>query len=251
MNKLKEISKQKSSIIDFIKIEKDRIKSLPIDENSYIDLVTYARLLTPDILKNEEKALYLDCDLVILKDIKKLYDQEFDGNSLVAITCGVKDQKSSKERLGLKENDSYFNAGVLLMNLNKLRENDKFEKAVTFAATTEKVLELNDQDALNIVLNNDFKEVSKAWNYTHGNMEELNLKKKEIGIIHYTGSIKPWDARCENKYRKDYLKCLDLTPWKGYSLENNNFKNTLIREITFLKLKTRGVRYKIKNIFSS
>ncbi|GLI55163.1 general stress protein A [Propionigenium maris DSM 9537] len=248
MIKLEKISKKNNSEINFIKINREKIKSLPIDERSYIDLVTYARLLAPEILKDEDKALYLDCDLVVLKDIKELYGLEFNGKSLVAVTDGERDQNRGKKRLDLKEEDSYFNAGVLLMNLEKLRENNKFQKAVEFAATTDKVLELNDQDALNAVLYDDFREGGKSWNYTHGNSEELRLKKSEVGIIHYTGSIKPWDARCINKYRREYLRYLKLTPWEGYPLDNQSLFNSLMREVTMLKLYSRSFRHSIKKM---
>lgn len=243
---LEEIGERHGSEIIYSKIDEEFFKNLRIKEGSYLNKVVYARLQIPEILKDEKRALYLDCDIVVKKDLKELYDGDMEGYSIAAVPDGKGDQERSRRRLSLSEKKEYFNAGVMMMDLSMLRKNRKFQETIEYCRTTEMELELNEQDALNMIFGNEFKRVPKIWNITHGNQEENGFKLEEVGIIHYTGCIKPWDARCTNPFRKEYLKELAKTPWKGYPPENGGLKNIFIREITNLKLKTRKIRYRLK-----
>lgn len=246
--RLKEIADKYDSEIKFIGLKDEDFSLLKMREDTYISKVTYARLMVPELLKEESKGLYLDCDMVVLKPLEALYDKDLEEFSIGAIPDGKYDQTSSKKRLGLNEKIEYFNAGLLLMDLDRLRENKKFDEVLEFAKTTKDNLELFDQDALNMIFQGNYKILPEIYNVTHGVLLEKEYSFSKIGVIHYTGSVKPWDARCLHKFRKAYLEYLEYTPWKGYKLDNQSILNTIKRELTFFKLSTRNLRYKIKNL---
>lgn len=246
IKKLNEFMKKYSSTIEYIKIDRGQLEKFKVGEGTHLTSIVFARLFIPEILKNEDRAIYLDCDLIVLKPLEKLYNMDLDGKSIGVIPDGKKDQKSSLKRLELDNERIYFNAGVMVMDLEKLRKNKKFEKAMEFCKNPDRELKLNEQDALNIIFENDFKVNDIIWNYTHGNSEENNKNLDEIGIIHYTGDIKPWDARCLSKYRKLYWKYLKKTPWNYYKEENWSIKNIIKRELILFKLTTRKYRYRLK-----
>lgn len=246
--KLEKIAEEYGSKIRFIELKDEDFSLLKMREDTYISKVTYARLMVPELLKEESKGLYLDCDMVVLKPLEIIYDEELEDVSIGAIPDGNYDQTSSKKRLGLDEKIEYFNAGLLLMDLKKLRENKKFDEVLEFAKTTKNNLELFDQDALNMIFQGNYKILPEVYNVTHGVLLEKDYPLSKIGVIHYTGSVKPWDARCLHKFRKMYLEYLKYTPWKGYKLDNQSILNVIKRELTFFKLSTRNLRYKIKNL---
>lgn len=243
---IKRIADNFKAELNFINLDPKELEKFTIDKEGYLDLIVFARLYIPELLKDEKKAIYLDCDIIVQKPLEELYEKDLEGYSILAIPDGKKDQKLSKKRLELKDEKIYFNAGVMLMDLEKLRKNRMFEKTIKYCLNLDRELELNEQDALNIIFKNNFKVEDKIWNYTHGHSEENSIPLEEIGIIHFTGETKPWDCRNYSPYKKTYWRYLNETPWKGYKEENKSLKNIILRELTLFKLKTRKLRYKLK-----
>ncbi|MGL6066720.1 MAG: glycosyltransferase family 8 protein [Cetobacterium sp.] len=243
---IEKIVKKYKSKLKFIKLDPKELERFIIDQDGYLDLIVFGRLYIPKILSEEKKALYLDCDIIVQKPLEELYQKDLNGYSILAVPDGKKDQKLSKKRLGMKEEKKYFNAGVMLMDLEELRKNNFFEETIKYCLNPDKELELNEQDALNIIFENNFKSEEIVWNYTHGHNEENDKNLAEIGIIHFTGSSKPWHCKNYSQYKKIYWKYLNMTPWKGYKEEDRSLKNILKREMTILKLKTRKLRYRLK-----
>ena len=104
----------------------------------YITKSDYFKLALDDYLKNINKVIYLDCDVIVYKDLFNLYEHNFNGKLILAIpTVFIGNQLISK--------DIYYNGGVLLLNLKKMRE-IKFNK---------KVLE---------ILDSGFKDTFNKWN---------------------------------------------------------------------------------------
>lgn len=245
-SRLNEMVKSYNSNINYIEMNKEILKKFKVGVGTHLSSIVFARLFIPEFLKNEEKAIYLDCDIVALKPLEKLYEMDLNGKSIGVILDGKKDQKSSLQRLNLSLDRTYFNAGVMVMDLKKLRENSKFLKTIDYCLNPDRELQLNEQDALNIMFENDYMINDVIWNYTHGNSEENNCLEIEIGIVHFTGDIKPWDCRSYSPYKHLYWRYLNETPWKGFEEENKTLKNILKRELVKFKLKTRKIRYILK-----
>lgn len=245
-SRLNEMVKSYNSKINYIEMDKEILKKFKVGTGTHLSSIVFARLFIPEFLKNEEKAIYLDCDIVALKPLEKLYEMDLNGKSIGVILDGKKDQKSSLQRLNLSLDRTYFNAGVMVMDLKKLRENGKFLKTIDYCLSPDRELQLNEQDALNIMFENDYMINDVIWNYTHGNSEENNCLESEIGIVHFTGDIKPWDCRSYSPYKHLYWRYLNETPWKGFEEENKTLKNILKRELVKFKLKTRKIRYVLK-----
>ncbi|WP_297431419.1 glycosyltransferase family 8 protein [uncultured Cetobacterium sp.] len=245
-SRLNEMVKSYNSNINYIEMNKEILKKFKVGVGTHLSSIVFARLFIPEFLKNEDRAIYLDCDIVVLKPLEKLYEMDLNGKSIGVILDGKKDQKSSLQRLNLSLERTYFNAGVMVMDLKKLRENSKFLKTIDYCLSPDRELQLNEQDALNIMFENDYMINDLIWNYTHGNSEENNCLESEIGIVHFTGDVKPWDCRSYSPYKHLYWRYLNETPWKGFEEENKTLKNILKRELVKFKLKTRKIRYILK-----
>lgn len=244
--KLNTIAKSHSSNINYLEISKSDLDRFKVGQGTHLSSIVFARLFIPEFLKKEGRAVYLDCDIIVLKPLEELYNMDLNEKSIGVILDGQKDQKSSLQRLNLSLDRTYFNAGVMVMDLKRLRENGKFLKTIDYCLNPDRELQLNEQDALNIIFENDYMINDIIWNYTHGNSEENSYDKSEIGIVHFTGDMKPWDCRSYSPYKHLYWKYLNGTPWKGFEEENKTLKNILKRELVKFKLKTRKIRYALK-----
>ena len=227
--------------------------------SGYFSQATYYRILIPDLLPNINKALYLDCDMIINGDIRELYDINIDNYFFAA----VKDEGYSSHFFVTQEatkNETYFNAGMMLFNLLKWRETNINKTIIRFIKEKNSQLNNHDQDAINSILYGKWLVIPYKYNYTSMISIIHPIKYNEINekilIIHYTG-LKPWDYLSTNILDKKYLYYLKKTPWKNKKKININFKNIIIKCIFittyFLfpkkiidKLKTIKRRLKIK-----
>ena len=194
---------------------------------------TYYRLLLPSILSADVgKVLYLDSDLIVECDVDELFSIRFQ-ETIAAVpdmdkrAHFVSDQGGLKlyHELGIPATNRYFNAGVMLINLDKWRFSNASERIIHYlSANMEHVLWL-DQDGLNAVLWNDWYELKPCYNVTtilykvssweesvfnKPGFDELYLYPK---ILHYTHKKKPWHDNCNHPMKHRYWHYYNLLIW--------------------------------------
>jgi lipopolysaccharide biosynthesis glycosyltransferase len=171
---------------------------------SHISVSTMDRLFLPEMLKDLEKVLYLDIDILIQSDIGDLYDLELGTNvfagkrsklktwanmirPITRATLHFSPDKAWDIRKRLHDKADLtsrtFNAGILVLNLAIMR-------AENFTAEHMYLVEqcrMNDQDVFNIYSRDRVLEIDSAWN--HVPSQDFNSKPK---IIHWAGPAKPW-----------------------------------------------------------
>ena len=200
-----------------IRVGKEVCAGLPIYFKR-ITPETYLRLFAPFYLPNDlERILYIDIDVIAQKSIKEFYYQDFEGKSLIVIPRTSSYDKNHNKKIGVSENHIYFNAGVLLMNLNKIRNNIRIEDILDIIDKKREYLILQDQDVLNIMFEKDVKHESTEYNYqlifkTSFDMEEL----KRAHLIHYNGPEKPWRIKCINESSAAYW---EIMKERGYVIK--------------------------------
>ncbi len=203
------------------------LKRCSIHEDSHISIATYLRLFIENILpENLNKILYLDCDLIVVSKLDRIWDLDI---SDYAIGC-VEDMWSGKPdnylRLHYDQTYSYFNAGVLLINLNYWKKIRLKQQAVEFIQEHATDLVFYDQDVLNGLLYKQKLFIPLRYNLQDGffrvkrkimksSIPTLNEEILEPVIIHYTGGKKPWNYKSAHPLKSEYYKYLDLTKWKG------------------------------------
>lgn len=215
--KLKHLKKDVN--INFLRVDKTIFENFPINTDTKITVVSYYRFVIPSLLNKIEKAIYLDCDLVVNGDIENLFNIDLENYYIAGAQdiIGFENQK----RLELTSK-YYINAGVLLMDLKKLRENNVEEKLIDFTLKYPEKVVWFDQDVINSVLEYKIKYLDLCWNLQYyrksspNDYDKETLKKaiKNAKIIHYIGYHKPWDFRFNRLYGDLYFKYLLFTPWK-------------------------------------
>ncbi|WP_316786300.1 glycosyltransferase family 8 protein [Pedobacter frigiditerrae] len=158
------------------------------------DWTTYGRLLLPELIK-EKSVLYLDADLVVEADVLEVEGFDFQDMALAVVNSGLikytLERKFFVEVLGISPSTPTFNAGVLLFNLDRWREDKLKEKCLAFASRYPMELLSCDQTILNAL----FLKFSSLP--AHFNCEWLPYHQQPATgkkmIFHFVGSPKPWD----------------------------------------------------------
>jgi len=226
VEKIKQIGVNYKVVLFFYKVSENFFKDFP--EVNYLSRATYSRIFIPKLLsKSIEKVLYLDSDIVVLGDISQLYNQDLQKYSMGAIRDVM-----AKEILRIyfdKSLSDYFNAGVLLINLRKWRQNKFFQYLPKFIELHKNELLRADQDILNCLLKDDWLPLDKKFNLDL-KRSKLNLEPaKGTVVLHYSDKIKPWQYMFYGKSQKYYWQYLKKTPWANFYFSDKNFANFIFK----------------------
>ena len=191
----------RDTAIEFIAVSTDRLKHFPKPASlSHVTLVTYARLLLHELLPGVDRAIYLDCDLLVTGDLAEIAHARLGDAALAAaidtvIPCvGHERESLIKDLAGLRPDLPYFNAGVLVLDLAKLRALD----ATRLYAEALKKVEARyaDQSVLNAVFHGHWKQLPARWNrqILLGGAFTV-FPDRSHGIWHFSSKLKPWHFR--------------------------------------------------------
>ena len=196
----------------------DQYKNSNIN-TKYITIATYYRLQIASLLENLNKCIYIDSDTFVAKDLSELYNENIDDKYIAGVRAAgylIPDKtKETMNELELPNIDQYINAGIILFNLDNIRK-DNMESV--FHSLIPKNYKDQDQSILNKacygkikILNLKFNAGTpqslldsesyntREWLRMAFTKEEWDYARLNPVIVHYVGTIKPW-----NKITSDY-----------------------------------------------
>lgn len=202
-------------------------------------LSQYARLFISSLLPDEiERVLYFDCDILVLKSVKKLWELDLHGKTIAALMDAF--SKYYRVNIGLKPDDVMFNSGVMLVDLKKWKEQNIERKLLEFISEKKGNIQQGDQGALNAVLSNNtycfepcFNSVSIYFDFSYDellvyrkppvfyNRDQIKKAVNEPSIVHFTTSFlskRPWVYGCHHMYARKWVKYKNISPWKDTPL---------------------------------
>lgn len=232
------------SCVQSINIDMDRFANYRGIRGSAL---CFARILIPTILKSK-RALYLDCDLLILGDITSLLEADIEGKyAAVVMDLGCCHLSQDYPMDGNVPDAPYFNSGVMMMNLELWREHNIKDKVMGIIDKFHDRLLFYDQSALNAALVHHLEYLEHKYNFTALNFD---LREKDIRILHYlSGYNKPWECARVNEacllWQIFYKSHVDSLPDK---LRDYYLKIRYIRSVKDLIVVENKVFYKL-NIF--
>ncbi|MEI7661397.1 MAG: glycosyltransferase family 8 protein [Bacteroidota bacterium] len=257
---LKTEVESKGGIFNYVEVNSKIISKLPMPDHasfSHISPATYYRLLVSEILPlTVHKAIYLDCDIVVRGSLKELWKTEIQDCALGAVHQMWQEIEGA-HRLNYPVKYGYFNAGVLLVNLDYWRQHDVSAKVVDYLITHYETIRMHDQDALNAVLHDKTYRLPCKWNMLHffflpyaktitGRFEgrlvldfadyksQLKFNRKDPRVVHYVSKPKPWQQGCVHPFVKQYF---------FYAKKTVSFNN--IREPNWAKTKLNISAYNL------
>ncbi len=197
---------------------------LPLNPQAHYTLDTYSRLWIGEFFpENVERVLYLDADIVVVGSLAPLWSVDLDGALMAAVD--IPGSMRGVDRLALRPEDGYFNAGVLVIDLKQWRETGAGKEVLEYIQQNpERVL--YDQDALNAVFPHRTKRLPFKWNVIRPFYDEptrlplaqaeLEKIRRDAIIIHFNGNLKPWSYFCDHPRRGEYTKYLRMTEWRDF-----------------------------------
>jgi len=210
--------------IRFINVDKSVFKNYYLPEKGHFALVNYYRIKIPSLIPEVNKILYIDCDTIVKKSLRPLYEIDI-SNFYLAAAKSVTSYKNNR-RLGLSKLGPYYNSGVILINSCKWKENTIESKLIEYIETSpiEKLRNL-EQDAINSVLRNGIYRLPSNWNVEiRTDINYPNYYKKYLEnpyILHYVSNDKPWHSNT-----KQDTKEFNYYLGKIKQLNHNNSKET-------------------------
>jgi lipopolysaccharide biosynthesis glycosyltransferase len=184
--------------------------------SSHISVETYFRLLLPKVLKEERKTLYMDVDVLARCGIRKLWNKYLDGFACAAVNERTY-PKGSLLKCALApelSNGDYFNAGVVLFNLEYIRENGLDEASFDILCKWHDKIGYADQDVLNLAYHGKVNFISQRYNFTGKWL--AGERRSPVVIRHYASfSQKPWNCKLMRFTWIPYVKYLRLSPYRS------------------------------------
>lgn len=215
-----------------INVKNTELDNMPLGE-LHFSIEMYYRVLAQFILpKKLDRILWLDADIIILKDLYHFYHQDFDGKYYVVCANRNYDSNSIsdiKEKVGIDQKHIYFNSGVMLMNLEQLRVKTSKDIIISTSNTLKKKLTYPDQDILNYLYCKNVKYADLVtFNYQVKDDDSIPAEMmQKIAILHYCGSSKPW---LYSDIKRSSLSYWQVRYRQGYKNEAKNIYKNLIMD---------------------
>lgn len=251
------------------------LKNYNLKFHANYNLECYFRLVAPVILKNYDKVLFTDVDLLFVNDPAVIFNEDITNYPLAACQDFMmgsfinnrKDKSNWKEYLqkdlGLNDVYKYFNTGVMLFNIDYFNKNNYTKKILELVS--KKHYRILEQDGLNAFFKDNIKYIDTAWNYPVENAiyknitklmpnsfyEQYQKDKKHPNIIHWAGGIKPW-TNPDEEYAYIWWDYARKTPFYEESLKrmcNPNLSETLKNIFQYKKNILRYWKYKLLRNF--
>lgn len=223
--------KASNSSIDYISVNDKHLQNFN-SNIPYITSDTFSKILFPNIKHDIERVVYTDIDVVFRGDISELFNEDLDGHIIGAVEGISHSDGKDNIRLNIDKNHKYFQAGLLLIDCKKWRE-EKITSACFSILRSNQKLRYGDQDLLNIVFASSYKYQKLHQKYcvipfqlveTQSFSEDSREALRKPFIIHYAGGNKPWitSGPLENDFWR-YAAMTDFFPDIIKMRLNNDF----------------------------
>jgi lipopolysaccharide biosynthesis glycosyltransferase len=223
--------------------------------------VMWYRVMLPERLPHLDRVLYVDADAVVLDDLRPLWETPLGEAWLGAVTNVAPPLFADHPlTLGLPNRASYFNSGVMLLNLGRMRAANSARALLDYGRAHR--LKWWDQDALNIFFHRERLSLHPRWtsmncvflfpeSCTVFGEQAVAEARTRPAIVHFEGPGpgKPWHYLSKHPYRERYLAYRAQTPWPLQTLDGRTWKNRVLRLLpTRAILAVLGFEYRARQL---
>lgn len=217
-------------------VDDKMLEGVHFRKNRPLSYAAYYRLLLAEVLPDCIKTvLYLDCDIIVLKDISEIFNLEIENYALAASIDTFPYSSIHRQQLQMEADERTFCSGIMLVNLDYWRENNVTDHLLAFAKIKREPTYLHDQDVLNYVFKKKWFLLPPKWNRVASaprairNLGFRPFDYSEYAIdpilIHYAAvTLKPW-YNGVSPHKSLYKKYLYLSRYNDVK-----FKNIPIKE---------------------
>ncbi|MCS2609142.1 glycosyltransferase family 8 protein [Halomonas dongshanensis] len=242
-------------------------------EGFHVSTAAVVKFQLSEILKDCDRVLYLDGDIIVQGDLVDFYNKSLEnvyGAVVEDIKPKLKYKPSILKKLDIEKHDAYFNSGVMLLNLSKLREEKVADKLFEYRRSG--INFFMDQDALNVVFRSKLNFLPIRYNFltTLSSVFDIREINREYGIryhynsfdealndaevIHYASKNKPWKG-AKDIYTETWLKHFIAS--KAYErfpaihqVQHDFLSSEYIVSLTSYPARIKSVHFTIESILS-
>lgn len=201
-----ELSKRYENRLLFYSVEDSVLEGVQFRKKRPLSMAAYYRLLLSSVLpQNLDKVLYLDCDMIVMRDIQEIFKIEIDNYALAATIDKFPYTEKHRLQLHMEVGERTFCSGIMLVNLKYWRDHNVEPRLLEYAKRYKEEVYLHDQDVLNYYFKKKWFLLPPKWNHIAGTLRvapRIEFKSfdymafsKEPMIYHYASvRIKPWYA---------------------------------------------------------
>ncbi len=254
----------------FYVVDESPLEGVQFRSERPLSKAAYYRLLLGSVLPKEmEKVLYLDCDIIVLRDVSEIFQLELDDYALAASLDTFPYTQQHRLQLSMEAGERTFCSGVMLVNLKYWRDYNCEPKLLEYAKRHRKEVYLHDQDVLNYLFKKHWFLLPPKWNrdaYVHMCQEYSGYKsfdykeyRESPMLLHYASvGIKPWyDAY--TPFKAEYMKYLKFSGFQPVKMTPVSMKKKIsllrttvsfyLREIFIWRFSPKSVIRKILHTF--
>lgn len=236
-----------TKIVNHKNLNKLVIKNIQLEKEFYnvkmahVSEATFYRLYLSKLFTEEDfNIIYLDADIICVSNpineiTSTFYDMDSD-SKFVGFADELKKIDYSEPFYRLEmQNDKYFNAGVMLLNLRKWKENNYTQQSLDLVERLKNKAKFWDQDILNSLIDGKYFTISNNLNFrTSGVSTDRRLN--QVKFVHYSGKSKPWAVGgIVEEHGMIYHKYYQELFGKEFHFVVNNRKNSILKIIKHLK----------------
>lgn len=225
-------------------VDDGALDKFPVNERFPVE--AWFRVILPDLLPDLDRVLWLDADTLVLDSIAPLWELELGEAPLAACPNPVLYSfRSLIDELEIEDRSKYFNSGVMILDLAKLRSEGSTGLLTEIGHKYRQWIRFADQDVLNVAYINRYKPLNMKWNVlTHSYLNvpetvrvfgrtEYRAAIARPSVVHFTGNLryKPWSYKCGHPYRDEYLACRGEAGWPIAEFEDASFRNWIVRNL--------------------
>lgn len=251
--------------VHFITVPDSLVQGLPLFKTmpqGALRPVMWYRVFLPQLVPDEPKVLYLDCDTLVVDCLDPLWETAIENKAIAAVTNPIANTKKGETPwpliCGLASGEDYFNSGVMLMNLDYFRTHDVSRRVVEHGLANADWVRFGDQDSLVILLHSVRVPLHPRWNLLRliimtGDARKLFGQSRvseairNPAILHFEGTTKPWLDPTQHPYGRAFARYARQLPWPTMrmSLRLLDIENFLTRQDwlrlrrTFRRLRNR------------
>lgn len=244
--KIQQFAEKNFSKVFLIMVDDSCLKNVPLKRKDF-DKTPYYKLLLPLLLpENVNRILYMDVDMIVLKDLTALYMVDFNGAALAAVPDPLVNTRDlnylKKMQVNLQKGQRYFNSGLILFNIELMRSIYCLEDALNYIEKNGSTFKFHDQEVLNGLFLNNYKQLPEIYNYltVYRSIPDLlhylmKIKKDilpNIVVLHYANPTKPWKKNYIGKYEEYFWKYAKVSPI--YDNIRINEKNSIVEQVKAL-----------------
>lgn len=199
------------------------------------------KFLLPSLMASYDKVLYIDDDVLVKRDLAELFATEL-GTNYAGVVADMPQVLYEKQTFGSQFGRNYFNSGVLLLNIAKMREDGTQQLLVETKKTSDSPLQ--DQDIFNEVFASkvvhlpiryntlminlvrskhkfDVRQINTRFGTRYGSLEDI---RRDSAILHYCSKDKPWKY-FDVPMADAWISTLSRTPFADVHMRRHSLLN--------------------------